>query len=45
MSWALDIEIISAILVQCDLVGPGTSAIGKFISSSFPAYIERPNPI
>jgi hypothetical protein len=44
-SWTLDIEILSAILVESILFGPRTSSIGKFILSSFRAYVERPNPI
>jgi hypothetical protein len=44
-SWTMDIELVSAILVEPILFGPGTSAIGKYISSSFCAYIEHPNPI
>jgi hypothetical protein len=45
MSWTLDIEIVSAILVEYNLVRHGTSFIGSSISSSFCAYVERPNPI
>jgi hypothetical protein len=43
MSWALDIETILAILVESNFSWTGTSIIGKFISSSFCEYVERPN--
>jgi hypothetical protein len=39
MSWTLDIEIVSAILVEYDISWIWTSSIGKFISSSFCAYV------
>jgi hypothetical protein len=39
MSWTLDIEVVSAIMVNPILVGPGTSAIEKVILSSFGAYV------
>jgi hypothetical protein len=45
MSWTPDIEIVSEILVESILFGHGIGAIGKFISSSFRAYVERPNLI
>jgi hypothetical protein len=47
-SWTngtLDIELVSVILVESDFRLYGTNVIGKFVSSSFCAYVERPNPI
>jgi hypothetical protein len=46
MSWTLDIETFFwQFWPYPILVGPGTHAIGKFISSSFCAYVAHPNPI
>jgi hypothetical protein len=42
-SWTLDIEIVSEIMVNPILVGPGTSAIGNLVSSSFRTYVECSN--
>jgi hypothetical protein len=44
-SWTLDIDIVSAILVESNLFGPGIGAIGNVISFSCYAYVERPNLI
>jgi hypothetical protein len=45
MSWTLNIEFVLEILVESDFSCTGTYAIRNIISSSFRAYVERPNSI
>jgi hypothetical protein len=44
-SWTLDIDIVSAILAESKLFGPGIGTIGNVISFSFCAYVAHSNLI